>query len=118
MSLERYSIIGLIFSVIIILLNLYLFKKRKINASTFTRWFILGLGIGTVSLVPSFFTLIYMILGTEILISAFTVTAFMFLLIMIFYLDYRLNDLKDKLMKLTAMLSAWKSDLIKEKDEK
>jgi hypothetical protein len=117
-SLERYSIIGLLFSATIILLDLYLLKKRKIDTSTFARWFILGLAIGTVSVVPAFFALLYMALGTEVLISAVTVTSFMVLLLMIFYLDYKLNDLNDKLMKLTAELSARKFNLMKEKDEK
>jgi len=121
-SLERYSIIGLMFSAIIILLDLYLLKKRKINVNTFARWFILGLAIGTVSVVPAFFTLLYMVLGTEVLISAVTVTAFMVLLLMIFYLDYRLNELKDNLMKLTAELSVLKynpnSKMLKKEDDK
>jgi len=107
-NLERYSIIGLMFSVTIILLNLYLLKKRKINAKSFTLWFILGLTIGIVSMVPAFFSLLYVFFGTEFLISAVTVTAFMVLVLMIFYLDYKVNDLNDKLMKLTAELSALK----------
>ena len=96
------------FSVTIILLNLYLLKKRKINAKSFTLWFILGLTIGIVSMVPAFFSLLYVFFGTEFLISAVTVTAFMVLVLMIFYLDYKVNDLNDKLMKLTAELSALK----------
>ena len=110
------------FSAIIILLDLYLLKKRKIDVNTFARWFILGLAIGTVSVVPAFFTLLYMVLGTEVLISAVTVTAFMVLLLMIFYLDYRLNELKDNLMKLTAELSVLKynpnSKMLKKEDDK
>jgi len=106
--IERYSIVGLAFSAIIILLDLYLLKKRKISGRTFTRWLITGFVIGVVSLVPAFFTLLYVILGTEVLISAVTATAFMVLLLMIFYLDYKLNDLNDKLMKLTVELSAYK----------
>lgn len=122
MSLERYSIIGLIFSATTILLDLYLLKKRKIDTSTFTRWFLLGLAIGTISVVPALFTFIQMVLGTEVTISAVTVTAFMVLLLMILYLDYRLNELKDKLMKLTAEFSALRYDpnskVLKKEDDK
>ena len=123
MSLERYSIIGLIFSAIILVLDLYLLKRRKIEASTFTLWFILGLGIGTAAVFPAFLTLIYVVLGTEVVISAVTVTAFMVLLLMIFYLDYRVNEIKDRLLKLTAEFSALKynpnlRELKKEDDTK
>ena len=103
--MERYSIFGLIFSAIILLSDLHLLKKRKISGSTFTRWFIIGLALGIVSLVPAFFALLYIVLGTQILISAVTVTAFMVLLLLIFYLDYQINELSDKVMKLTAKVS-------------
>jgi len=106
MAIERYSIIGVAFSAIIILIDLYLLKKHKINGSTFTRWFVIGLAIGIVSLVPATLTFIYMILRTEVLISAVTVTSFMTLLLLIFYLDYKLNSVNDKLMKLVALVSA------------
>lgn len=108
MSPERYSIIGLMFSVMIILLDLYLLKRRKIDASTFARWFVIGLAIGTASVIPAFLTLLYAALGTEALISAVTGTAFLVVLLMIFYFDYRLNELRDRLMKLTAEFSALK----------
>ena len=108
--IERYSIIGIAFSGVIILLDLYLLKKDKVNGSTFTRWFIIGFVIGIVSLVPATFTFIYVILGTEVLISAVTVASFMSLLLLIFYLDYRLNSVNDKLMKLVALVSAREYD--------
>ena len=108
MPVERYSIIGIVFSVIIVLIDLYLLKNRKISGGTFTRWFIIGFGIGIASLVPAVFTFLYMILGTEVLISAVTVTSFMVLLLLIFHMDYRLNSLNDKVMKLVVELSAYK----------
>lgn len=106
MPIERYSIIGIAFSATIILIDLYLLKKRKISGGTFTRWFIIGFATGIVSSVPAVFTLFYVILGTEVLISAVTVMSFMVLLLLIFYMDYRLNDLNDKVMKLVAKMSA------------
>jgi len=56
--------------------------------------------------VPATLTFIYMILETEVLISAVTATSFIALLLLIFYMDYRLNDLNDKVMKLVAKMSA------------
>jgi hypothetical protein len=106
--LERYSIIGLMFSAMIILLDLYLLKRRKIYASTFALWFLIGLAIGTLSVIPAFLTLLYVALGTEAVISAVIGTAFMVTLLMIFYFDYRLNELRDRLIKLTAEFSALK----------
>jgi hypothetical protein len=106
--LERYLIIGIMFSATIILLDLYLLKRRKIDASTFALWFVIGLVIGTVSVIPSFLTLLYAVLGTEALISAVSGTAFLVVLLLIFYLDYRLNELRDRLLKLTAEFSALK----------
>lgn len=106
MPIERYSIIGIAFSATIIFINLYLLRKRKISEGTFTRWFIIGFATGIVSSVPGIFALFYVILGTEVLISAVTATSFMVLLLLIFYMDYRLNDLNDKVMKLVAKISA------------
>jgi hypothetical protein len=108
--IERYSIIGIAFSATIVLLDLYLLKKHKIDASTFTRWFIIGVAIGVVSLVPASLAFLYIILGTEVLISAVTVASFMTLLLLIFYLDYRLNKLNDRLVKLVALVSAQEYD--------
>ena len=106
MNLERYSVIGITFSAVVILIDLYLLKKHKVNGSTFTRWFIIGVAVGGVSLVPAFFTLLYVILGTDILISAVTAASFMILLLLVFYMDYRLNELNDKVTKLVAKMSA------------
>jgi hypothetical protein len=118
MPIERYSIIGITFSALIILIDLYLLKKRKISGGTFTRWFIIAIGTGIVSSIPSIFTFFYVLLGTEVLISAVTVTSFMSLLLLIFYLDYRLNRLNDRLMKLVALVSAQEYDFDrKHKDE-
>jgi hypothetical protein len=105
-SIERYSIIGIVFSAIIMLISLYLLKKRKISGGTFTRWFIIGFAMGVVSSVPAILTFFYVVLGTDVLISAVTAMAFMVLLLLVFYLDYRLNDLNDKMMKLAAKISA------------
>ena len=106
MSIERYSIIGILFSIFIIIIDLYLLRKRKISGGTFTRWFIIGFGTGIVSSVPSIFNFFYTLLGTDVLISAVTATSFMVLLLLIFYMDYRLNDLNDKVVKLVAKMSA------------
>jgi len=110
-NFERYSLFGIGFSIFIIFIDLYLLKKRKIRGGTFTRWLIIGSGTGIVSAVPAVFTLFYEILGTEVLISSVTVMSFMILLLLIFYIDYKLNSLNDKLTKLVIKMSSDKYDL-------
>ena len=106
--LARYSIVGIFFSAFILMVDLYLLKEKKIDGSTFTRWFIIGIVLGVVSFVPTFFTFLYMLIGTEVLVSAVTISSFMVLLTLIFYLDYRINRLNDMLMKLAALISVEK----------
>lgn len=105
MSIERYSIAGIILSTTIILLVLYLLKKRKISGDVFTRWFIIGISIGVISMFPAILTLLPVILGTEVLMSAVTLAFFIVLVLLIFYLDYRLNELEKKIMKLVVKIS-------------
>jgi len=106
--LERYSIIGLTFSVILILLDFYLVKKRRISGGTYALWLIIGLSVGAVSIVPAFFTLLLIIFETQFLISAVIGTAFLTLLLLVFYLHYRLNEVSDRVIKLVAEISALK----------
>lgn len=105
MILARYSIIGIAFSVFILMVDFYLLKKQKIDGATFARWFIIGIVLGVVSLVPTFLTFLYVLIGTEGLVSAVTISSFMVLLTLIFYLDYKINRLNDMLMKLVALMS-------------
>ena len=108
MVLERYSLVGVVFSLLILAVDLYLLRKHKIDGVTFTRWFIIGIAVGLVSIFPAFLSFIYLVLGTEVLVSAVTISSFMFLLLLIFYLDYKVNRLNDMLMKLTALIAVEK----------
>ena len=105
MSIERYSIVGITLSITIILLVLYLLKKRKISGDVFTRWFIIGISICVISMFPAILTLLPMILGTEVLMSAVTLAFFTVLVLSVFYLDYRLNELENKILRLVVKIS-------------
>jgi len=105
MVLERYSLIGILFSSGLILLNLYLFRKGKLRSSTFSLWVIIGIAILSASSFPMLLSLVFSLLGTEILISAVTASSFLTLLLLVFYLHYRINDIEDKMMKITALAS-------------
>lgn len=108
MALERYALIGLLFSACVLIADFYLIKKRKINVSTFAIWLVVSLAIGIFSIVPAISFIILKILGTEDLISAITATGFLSFLAIIFYLHIMINDLKDKILKLTAEVSSLK----------
>jgi len=115
MIVERYSLIGFLVSVIIIFLNFYLIKKRKITSSTFTIWLLIGVFISIISLIPSVYLLIFGIFGTQFLLSSITAAGFLFLISFIFYLNIMIDNLKDKVLKLTIVISASKIDFKKEK---
>ena len=106
--LERYTLIGLVFSLTIILLDFYLIKKRKIQGKGFVFWFIVGAVLGLFSTVPFLFELLTLFYGTEALVTAVTVTGFFFFLLMFFYLYYRLSELHSQLMKLAREMSVAK----------
>jgi hypothetical protein len=104
--LEKYSFVGVVFSLFLIILSLYFVKKRKIKGSTFVLWLIIGLAIGIISIVPSLLVLLYLVVGTEVLISSMVAVTFFTFLLLIFYMHYKIDQLNDKVMKLTAMISS------------
>jgi len=106
--LERYTLVGLAFSLTIILLDFYLLRKRKIQGRGFVFWFIVGAVVGLFSTVPYLFALLTLFYGTQELVTAITVTGFLFFLLMFFYLHYRLSELQTQLMKLAMEISAAK----------
>ena len=105
---ERYSLIGIVFFLTIIVLDFYVLRKRKIQGKAFVLWFIIGLTIGLFSTVPFLFELLTIVYGTTELVSAVTATGFLFLLLMIFYLYYRLSEIHSQLMKLAMEISVSK----------
>ena len=111
MIIERYSLIGFLVSVFIIFLNFYLIKKRKITNITFTIWLIIGFLISIISIIPSFYLLIFDIFGTQFQLSSITAAGFLFLISFIFYLNIMINNLRDKVLKLTIEVVAGKFEL-------
>ena len=108
MLLERYSFIGLAFSLLVIFLDFYLLRKRKIQGKGFVFWFFVGTTLGLVSIVPSVISEIYIIFGTQFTISSIMATGFLFFLLAIFYLHYKLTELHGLLMKLVLEVSVTK----------
>jgi len=103
--LERYALIGIAFSLILIILNFYLLRKHKINGKGFVLWFITGAVIGLLSTVPSIAEFVFLMFGTEFTISAFVAAGFLFFLSLTFYLYYKISELRSLLMKLTIEVS-------------
>jgi len=106
--LERYALIGIAFSLILIILDFYLLRKHKINGKGFVIWFIMGAVVGLLSTVPPIASLVFLMFGTEFTISAFMAAGFMFFLFLTFYLYYKISELRSLLMKLTMEVSVAK----------
>jgi len=64
--------------------------------------------VGLFSTVPYLFELLILLYGTQELVTALTVTGFLFFLLMFFYLYYRLSELQSQLMKLAMEISVAK----------
>ena len=67
-------------------------------------------------MVPAILTLLPMFLGTKVLMSAVTLAFFIVLILSLFYLDYRLNELENNIMKLVANISVDKYDVYKKNE--
>ena len=106
--LSNYSVIGLLFALLILVMDFYLLKKRKIEGRGFVFWFITGVVLALFSGVPTLFSLFLLLFGTEQLISAVMATGFFFFLIAFFYIHYRISELQSQLMKLTMEISVAK----------
>lgn len=106
--LERYTLVGLAFTLMIILLDFYLLRKRRIQGRVFVLWVIIAAVVGLFSTVPFMFELLTLFYGTEELVTAITVTGFFFFLLMFFHLYYRLSELQSQLMKLAMEISVAK----------
>jgi cell division protein FtsB len=75
--------------------------------------------IGVFSIVPSLFEFLYFIFRTEALISSVTVVVFFSLLLLIFYLHIKVDELTVKVAKLAAEVSALQYDPeYKERDKR
>jgi hypothetical protein len=105
---ERYALIGIVLSFVLIILDFYLLRKRKINGKGFALWFIIATVLGILSAVPPIISYIPILFGTEFTISAFVAAGFLFFLFMMFYLYYKISELHNMLMKLAMKVSVAK----------
>jgi hypothetical protein len=116
MVYEGYSALGVAFAGVLIALDIILLKRHKVSSGTFARWLVIGIAAGIVSLIPALVTLIAFFLGTEFLLSAATIVSFLFLLILILYLDYRLGNIENKLTMLVASMASAEYSLVRKDD--
>jgi len=106
--LERYALIGIVLSLVLILLDFYLLRKHKINGKGFVLWFIIGVVVGLLSAVPPILSFVYHMFGTQFTISTFMGVGFIFFIFLTFYLYYKISELHSLLMKLAMEVSVTK----------
>ena len=105
---QTYSLIGVLVASLLIILDFYLLRKQKIEGRAFVLWFIVGVVLALFSAVPPLVSLVYLFVGTELLISTIVVVGFLFFLLVFFYLDYRISEMRNKLMKLAMQVAITK----------
>lgn len=103
--LERYSIIGVAFALGLIITDIALLRKRKITGRIFVFWFLIGIVVGVVSAAPVFLYFLSALFGAEFLLSSIIATGFSFFLILFFYLDYKISEIRSELRKLAMQMS-------------
>ena len=103
--LERYSLIGVGVSLVIIFIDFYLLRRRKIGGRTFVFWLLVSAGLGLFSGAPPLLLFISTIFGTAYTISAIMGAGFLFFLSVFFFLDYRLYKLELQMSKLAMEFS-------------
>jgi hypothetical protein len=102
---QTYSLLGVLVASILIFVDFYLLRKRKIQGRAFVIWFVTGVIVALFSAVPPLISLMHLLVGTEATISAVVAVGFLFFLLVFFYLDYRISELHSQLMKLAMELS-------------
>ena len=105
---QTYSLIGVLVASLLIFLDFYLLRKRKIEGRAFALWFVVGTVLALFSVVPPLVSIVYLIVGTELVVSTIVVIGFLFFLLIFFYLDYRISELRNKVMKLAMEVSVTK----------
>ncbi len=92
----------------LLVLDLYLLRARKIQDRAFVLWFIVGVVLALFSAIPPLVSLISLLVGTEFMISAVVGVGFLFFILIFFYLDYRIAELRTQVMKLVMEISVAK----------
>jgi hypothetical protein len=105
---QPYSLLGILVAIILIFVDFYLLRKRKIQGRAFVLWLITGVVLALFSAVPPLVSLVNLIVGAEFTISAVVAVGFLFFILVFFYLDYRISELRSQLMKLTMEVSVAK----------
>ena len=102
---EGYSLFGVVVACVLIVLDFYLLRERKIEGRPFVFWFVVGVVLALFSAIPALVSLVFLLVGTEFLISAVVGVGFLFFILVFFYLDYRISQLRSQLMKLAMEVS-------------
>jgi hypothetical protein len=105
---QPYSLLGVLAAFILIAMDFYLLRKRKIQGRAFVLWFVTGVVLALFSAVPPLISLVSLLVGTEFTISAVVAVGFLFFILVFFYLDYRISELRSQLMKLAIEVSVAK----------
>lgn len=106
LDLAGYSILGLAFSALLIVVATYSLVKRRISPQLYILCLLIGGIAAVVSIAPEIVSFTATILGTQYVISAVSITSTILLLSLVLYLFYRVDRLTDKVMKLTAVTSS------------
>jgi hypothetical protein len=113
MVYEGYTALGIAFAGALVAVDIFLLKRHRVSPGTFARWLLIGLAAGIVSLIPAVITLFALFLGTEFSLSAATLVSFLFLLVLILYLDFRLGNIESKLTMLVASMASEEYSMLK-----
>src|SRR3989442_994650 len=100
--MPTYVDVGLLFSVSLILVSLYLLRRHTISSRLFAGWFFVGAGLAIVFGVPTFFSVLQAFLGTQFLLSSVVFAGAITVLSLIFYQQLKLSDSENKIRSLAG----------------
>jgi len=100
--MPTYVDVGLVFSLSLVIVSLYLLRRHSISSRSFLGWFLVGAGLALVFGVPTFLPTMQRFLGTQILLSSVVFAGAVFALSMIFYQQWKLSDSENKIRSLAS----------------
>lgn len=115
--MPTYVEIGLLFSISLIGISLYLVARHRISVRFFSAWFVVGIGLGFVFGTPTFFSALQNFLGTDFLLSGAVFVAFVGGLSLIFYQQWKLSDSDTRIRTLAGEIALLKYRLDKSDDD-